>query len=54
MQSAVAVRRPFTAGAPARAGRRSLVVVAVKPTRAVDFRSLSDDEIVQKVELLKR
>ncbi len=51
------VQRPFqpasaSAGRVA-APRRALVVVAVKPTKAADFRSLSNDEIFGKISDLK-
>jgi hypothetical protein len=47
--------RPFTALAPrpVRAVQRCSVVVAVKPTKAADFRGLSDEEVVVKIGELK-
>ncbi|GAX75216.1 hypothetical protein CEUSTIGMA_g2660.t1 [Chlamydomonas eustigma] len=42
-------QRPFTTSVP----RSRLVVVAVKPTKAADFRSLSEPEILNKLGSLR-
>jgi ribosomal protein L29 len=46
------IAQPFTAARPV-VGRRPMLVVAVKPSKAADFRSLSDDEIRSKIVSLK-
>jgi ribosomal protein L29 len=48
-----AVRRQAAFAAAPRVARRQLVVVAVKPTRANDFRGLSDEELYAKMSSMK-
>ncbi|MEW5303968.1 MAG: hypothetical protein WDW38_010632 [Sanguina aurantia] len=51
-------QRAFTAAAvqPCRiaAARRSLVIVAIKPTTGADFRAMADEDLIMKVVELKQ